>query len=135
MYVKGVTRRTVLSSSFASSSSGSVVTEGVLGLYQEICSTRPLNFAPWLAAWQTETGKVQLSQQLLFLCAFWKITSGKESLNSGIIMSHATYVLCFTSRLKGHDDTVGVLVADFLNLAKFLRLKKDESEVEIRVSC
>lgn len=55
--------------------------------------------------------------------------------NSGMIMSHVTYVLCFTSRLKGHDDTVGVLVADFLNLAKFLRLKKDESEVEIRVSC
>lgn len=45
---------TVLSSSLASSSSGSVVTEGVLGLYQEICRTRPLNFAPWLAAYNTK---------------------------------------------------------------------------------
>lgn len=50
-------RHTVLSSSLASSSSGSVVTEGVLGLYQEICSTRPLNLAPWLAAYKTKTGQ------------------------------------------------------------------------------
>lgn len=55
--------------------------------------------------------------------------------NSGMIMSHVTYIFSFTSRLKGHDDAVGVLVADFLNLAKFLQLKKDESEVKIRVSC
>lgn len=47
--------RTVLSSSLASSSSGSVVTEGVLGLYQDICSMRPLKLAPWLAAWKTKT--------------------------------------------------------------------------------
>lgn len=41
---------TAFSSSLASSTSGSDVTEEVLGLYQEICRTRPLNFAPWLAA-------------------------------------------------------------------------------------
>lgn len=51
---------TVLSSSLASSSSGSVVTEGVLGLYQEICSTRPLNLAPWLAAYKTKTGQFKV---------------------------------------------------------------------------
>lgn len=56
----GVMFRTALSSSLASTSSGSVVTEGVLGLNQEICSTRPLNLAPWLAAWKTkQKGKLK----------------------------------------------------------------------------
>lgn len=117
-YTLRVMRRTVLSSSLASSSSGSVVTEGILGLYQDICSVRPLNLAPWLAAWKTKT-TAPFKSVLAALMYQYKRKKQVRLMR----LSHETYILCFTPRLKGHDDAVGVLVTDILNLTKFLRFK------------
>lgn len=46
----------------------------------------------------------------------------------------ATHILCFTSCLKCHDDTVGVLITDVLDLTEFLRLKNQNERSIIKYS-
>lgn len=60
----------------------------------------------------------------------WLYERGRDRL---VWFSHVTYILCFASCLKGHDNTVGVLVTDILDLTIFLTLKektKDQYEFQ-----
>lgn len=56
-----------------------------------------------------------------------------EKKQSDLVMT-ATHILCFTSCLKGHDDTVGVLITDVLDLTEFLRLKNQNERSIIKYS-
>lgn len=70
--------------------------------------------------------KTQTSQFKISFNRFgtFKIIIKKNSGQPDLISSHVTYILCFTSCLKGHDDAVCILITDILDLTKFLRLKR-----------
>lgn len=55
---------------------------------------------------------------------FQRMPRGKAK----VLRSHGTHILRLASCLKGHDDTVGILVTELLDLTEFLGIKKKKKK-------